>query len=115
MEEGFRARRVAELIRLELTRIIQDEIRHPHVHDVVITEIKVTKDMGIARVYVTSYDAKNRKAMLDGLSRSVGFIRHHLVRSLQMKKVPHVEFYLDETPQYASRIDSLLNEIKKDS
>lgn len=111
MQESLRTRRVAELLRKEISRIIINEVHDPKVHDVVITVIKVTKDMDLARVYFTSYDKDGLEAIKNGLERSNGFIRRELIKSLHMKKVPRLEFIIDGTGQEADRIDALLGKL----
>lgn len=109
-----RTRRVAELIREEVSRILRDEVKDPRVHDVVITDVTVTKDMSLARIFFSSYDSRHMGDIKQGLEKSSGFIRHVLMKVLEMKKVPRLEFVVDETPESATRIDDLLRQIGGD-
>ncbi len=111
MQESLRTRKVAELLRKEVSSIITNLVHDPKVHDVVITEIKVTKDLDLARIYFTSYDSENISAIKKGLDRSGGFIRRELIKSLHMKKVPRLEFVVDELSDEAKKIDSLINSL----
>lgn len=111
MQESLRTRRVAELLRKEISGILLNHVHDPKVHDVVITGIKVTRDMDLARVYFTSYDRDGLEAIKDGLERSNGFIRRELIKSLHMKKVPRLEFIIDDTGEEADRIDALIEKL----
>ena len=113
MQETLRTRKVAELIRQEVSRIIRDHVHDPKVKDVVITEVKVTRDLDLARIFFTSYVTGSENKIKTGLDRSSGFIHKELVKSIRMKKVPKLEFVIDNSKEEASRIDSLLNLIEK--
>lgn len=114
MQESLRTRKVAELLRKEVSGIILNQVHDPKVRDVVITEIKVTKDLDTARIYFTSYNTDNIKAIKSGLDRSSGFIRRELIKSLHMKKIPRLEFIIDEVNEEAKKIDNLLNSLGSD-
>ena len=111
MQESLRTRRVAELLRKEISEIIINYVHDPKVHDVVITEIKVTKDLDLARVYFTSYDKNSIDAIKKGLDRSNGFIRRELIKALHMKKIPKLEFIIDDIGEEAKKIDILLDKL----
>ncbi|MBQ3033139.1 MAG: 30S ribosome-binding factor RbfA [Deferribacterales bacterium] len=113
MQESLRTRRVAELLRKEISSIITNHVHDPKVHDVVITEIRVTKDMDLARVYFTSYHKEGIENIKKGLERSNGFIRRELIKTLHMKKVPRLEFIIDDIGDEAKKIDVLLEKLGK--
>ena len=111
MSDSIRTLRVAELLRHEIAKIISTEIKDPRVHDVVITRVKVTKDLSIARVYFSSY---NKKSLLDiqiGLDKSNSFIRKKLMGNVHLKKLPQLVFEKDDTPENASHLDELFKQI----
>ena len=88
----------------------------PRVQGVTITEVQVTPDLRMARVYVTSLGAEEeRKAALKGLQGAQGFLRHELATNLALRCVPELVFFLDNAWERASRIDSLLEEIRNQS
>ncbi len=111
MQESLRTRKVAELLRKEITGIIINHVNDPKVCDVVITEIKVTKDLDLARIYFTSYNKDSISGIKKGLDRSSNFIRRELIKSLHMKKIPRLEFIIDEVNVEAKKIDDLLNNL----
>lgn len=114
MEETLRTRRVAELVRQEVAAIISEHVHDPKVKDVVITAVKVTKDLETARVFFTSYDKKSVTAIKSGLERSAGFIRKELTKSVRLKKVPKLEFVVDASNEEADKIDALLGLLHKE-
>lgn len=113
MQETLRTRKVAELIRQEVSRIIRDQVNDPKVKNVVITAVKVTRDLDLARIFFTTYIEGSEVKIKAGLDRSSGFIHKELVRSIRMKKVPRLEFVIDNSKEEATKIDSLLSLIEK--
>ena len=114
MSDSIRTLRVAELIKHEVASIITNDIDDPRVHDVVITKVKVTKDLSIARVYFSSYDKKSLLDIQIGLDKSNGFIRKKLMSSVHLKKLPKLVFEKDDTPDNAERLDELFKQIHTD-
>lgn len=115
MQETLRTRRVAELIRQEVASIIRDSIHDHRVKDVVITAVKVSVDLDVAKVYWTTYNDDAVNAIQAGLESSSGFIRKGILKSVRMKKVPKLEFVIDDSKQEADKIDSLINLIEKEN
>jgi ribosome-binding factor A len=109
-----RSRRVAELLREEISRIILYELKDPAVGLVTITSVKVAEDLRSAKVYVSVIgDSEVREASLTGLGRASHFIEQRLRGRTDLKYAPHLTFYFDDTLDYADTINRLLQKIKK--
>lgn len=115
MQETLRTKRVAELIRKEISGIIRDSIHDHRVKDVVITAVKVSVDLDLAKIYWTTYNDDARYTIQTGLECSAGFIRKEILKSVHLKKVPKLEFIIDDSRQEADKIDNLINLIEKES
>ena len=109
--ETIRTRRVAEFLKHEIAAVLANEIKDPRVHGAVITRVKVTSDLSIARVYFSSYDKKTLKDLEIGLGRSNGFIRRKLMGSVRMKKLPQLIFERDDIPEEAEKLDEIFRQI----
>jgi ribosome-binding factor A len=103
---------VAELIKHEIATILANDIDDKRVHDVVITTVKVTKDLSIARVFFSSYDKESLLDIEIGLSKAMGFIRKRLMNSVHLKKLPQIIFEKDTTSDNVERLDELFQQIK---
>lgn len=115
MHDFKRADRVSELLREEISQIITQQVKDPLIGFVTVTNIKLTDDLKLARVYVSTLGKKDdREKSLLGLGRATSFIRSELGHKTNLKYVPELKFYYDETFDYAQNIESLLNEINKD-
>ncbi len=118
VQKGFRrADRVAERIRSELMDLLlRGSMRDPAAKDVVISAVRMTDDLSIARVYVRVLDeigAEQQDAVVEALKRGSGFLRREIGQRLQLRHVPSLEFYWDEVVDSAIRIESILDEIRE--
>jgi ribosome-binding factor A len=119
-QKGFRrADRVAERIRSELMDLLlRGSVRDPAAKDVVVSAVRVTDDLSIARVYVRvleEIDADRQDAVVEALRRASGFLRRELGQRLQLRHVPSLEFFWDDVVDSALRIESILDEISEES
>lgn len=106
-----RAERVAGLIMEEISSIIQREVSDPRVAMATITGVKVTDDLKHARIHFVC-DPKRQKNTLAGFERSKGFIKKILASRLNLRYMPDLNFYYDDSFDYSSKIEKILKEIK---
>lgn len=113
-----RADRVAERVRAELMdMLLRGVVRDPRAKDVVISAVRVTDDLGIARVYIRlldSADEKRREAAVEAMSSAAGYIRRQLGPRLATKKTPALEFFWDDVIDAGLRIEEVLHELNAD-
>ncbi len=114
MQESLRTRRVSELIKKELARVIAQEVNDPKVKDVIIIDVRVTKDLSLARVLFTSYDRERISSIQKGLQRSAPFMKRELIKALHLKKVPNLEFVIDDADNKVSKLDDLFSQINRE-
>ena len=110
-----REERVAELIRKELTALIRLKMRDPRVkvQDVIVSEVRVTSDLGTATVYVRVLDLNediNREELVQVLQRAAGFLRSELAKRHSMRTTPALEFQYDNVEDEGSHIDALIDQ-----
>jgi len=118
-QKGFRrADRVSERIRSELMELmLRGSVRDPAAKDVVVSAVRMTDDLSIARVYVRVLEeigSDRQDAVVEALGRASGFLRREIGQRLQLRHVPKLEFYWDEVVDSALRIESILDEIRED-
>ena len=114
---GFRrADRVAERLRGELMDLLlRGSVRDPAARGVVVSAVRMTDDLGIARIYVRvleEVDGNREEAVVAALERAKGFLRRELGARLQLRHVPELEFFWDDVVDSALRIESILDEIR---
>jgi ribosome-binding factor A len=107
-----RAERVADQIRIEVADILLRKIRDPRVRSVTVTDVELTNDLRIARVFVTAFGSEaETKDVFAGLSKASGFVRSELGRRLTLRYLPEIVFMKDLSGPRGDRVLQLLDEI----
>jgi len=108
--------RVGEQMKKELSQIIQREIKDPRIGFVTVTGVEVTGDLREAKVFISVMGNEEQKQnSVQALQKAKGFIRTELGRRVQLRHIPDLIFKMDESIEYGSKIENLLNDIKKDT
>ena len=91
--------------------MIQQEVRDPRVGMVNINDVKVTRDMAYAKVYVTlvGADEDESRTSVSVLNKASGFLRTMLAKELNMRTVPKLQFYYDHTSVRGQELSSLID------
>lgn len=110
---------MAERVRAEVMELLlRGSIRDPRVQDVLVSEVRVTDDLGHARVYVRTLqpaDERRRVEAVKGLEHAAGFIRREVGAKLGLRYTPAFQFFWDSVMDSALQIESVLAEIRADS
>jgi ribosome-binding factor A len=106
---------VAATVRQAVTdALIRGEVRDPRVGLLTVTDVRVTNDLGHARVLVAlTGEEADRQRALQGLQSAAGFLRSKVARALSTRTVPELHFELDRGFEHAARIETLLGELKR--
>jgi ribosome-binding factor A len=98
----------------KIALIIRREVADPRVGFATVTGVKVAADLREAQIYVSVYgDADAQREAMDGLKHAAGFIQHHLAQQIHLKWTPHLTFRLDQSPEWAERLNKLLADIPR--
>jgi ribosome-binding factor A len=103
--------RVGELVRHALSTIFaRAEVEDDALAGAVITvpEVRMTPDLKLANAYVMPLGGERATQVVEALNRHRKFIRGRIAPALGLKYAPDIKFYVDDTFDEASRIDSLL-------
>jgi ribosome-binding factor A len=82
-----------------------------------ISSVKITPDLYEARIYLSLFQVKNPGDVLEKFKELIGEIRGELGKRMrhQLRIIPQLTFYLDDTLDYVFKIEKLLDDIKKES
>jgi ribosome-binding factor A len=114
--EFARSRRVEEQIQRLLSGVIRSQLRDPQVAGVVITEVRASRDLGVAWVHYSLIGAESRPSpetlagVQAGLDRAAGFLRSQLARELSTRTVPELRFRYDEAAQRGRDLEQLIDD-----
>lgn len=108
-QEFSRARRVAEQIRRELAELIRSEGNDPRLNMVSITDIDISRDLAVAKVYVTLLgEPQGREPVLKELNRLAPALRGQLGRRMHIRSAPSLNFIYDEVPERGAELSELI-------
>ena len=109
--ESSREVRVADFVRDELSQIIRLEMRDPRVSFVSVNDVKVSRDLSYAEVYVSSYNTQTPEDQADlivALNGAAGFFRSTLAKRHSMRTTPKPRFHYDKLAEEGPRLDALI-------
>ena len=108
-----RTAQVADLVKQEVSQIIQHEMKDPRIGFVTVTSVEVSIDLRHARVYFSVLGSEaDQEASLEGLERAKGYIRTQLGRRITLRHIPELLFRYDESFDYAQRISNVMRSIE---
>ncbi len=112
-----RQKRVSELIRREISTLLETRVKDPRIGFVTVTDVEVTFDLREATVYVSSLedDPDRREEILEALNNAAGYLRHQLAENLRIKVIPRIRFEWDESLERGQRIERILRELSEAS
>jgi ribosome-binding factor A len=112
----LRASRVAEQMKKELSDIIGRKIKDPRIGFVTVTDVQLTGDLQIAKVFISVLGNEEQKQnTLKALAKAKGFIRSEIGQRIRLRKTPEIYFEMDESIDYGNRIEALLKELNNQS
>ena len=120
-QETPRQMKINTVIQHEIAYLIQDAIRKSGSPNLMVsvTKVKVVPDVSIAKVYISIFPKDKVDMYVENLKTNKNQLRHDLSQKLksQLRKVPELNFYLDESLDYKEKIDKELtngeNPLKK--
>ncbi len=111
--QGKRIERVNQLIKEEISTVLQRELKDPRIGFITVTDVEVTKDLSLAKVYVSVFGSEGEwRASLAALESAKGFIRKWLQHHLKLRVIPSLLFRPDRSMAQAAHIQGLLAELK---
>lgn len=112
---GIRSEKVGDLIKKEISLILNTKIKDERFKLININAVKVSKDLSVATVYYSIIGSSTDD--LDQLpektfAKFAGMLRSELSKEIKIRRVPKLVFRYDESIEYASKIEKLLESIK---
>jgi len=117
--KGTRGQRLSGEFQKEISSVISTQLRnkYPSISTVIsVTEVDVAPDLKSANVYVSIFDTDPERGQesFEIIKENSGFIRHELAKVMRLRTVPELRFAVDNSMEYGSRIDKILNELESD-
>ena len=107
-----RAKRVGQQIQRALSELIRRELRDPRLGMITLTDVRMSPDLGYAKVYYSVLGADPHLAQ-EILTQAADILRGPLGRALGIRHSPELRFIPDELIESGARLSALINEAVK--
>lgn len=109
--ETTRQAKISRLLQKELSEIFRRETAKTRDSLVSVSQVRVSPDLSVAKVYLSIFPSDKAPGMLESIKSNAKTIRYELAQKVrfQLRKCPELAFYLDDSLDYAERIDNLLS------
>jgi len=110
--ETNRQKKIGSVLQNDLVDILQGEVRKNGLTNLIISvsKVSVTTDLGVARVYLSVFPQNRAQEILEAVKSNAPLIKHDLSQrvKLQLRKVPNLTFFIDDSLDYIEKIDNAL-------
>jgi ribosome-binding factor A len=109
--ESTRLKKVARLMERDLGEIFQQLAKNHFAGTLItVTRVRVSPDLGVARVYLSIFPQTHRAAIMAYTEEHHGHLRNQLAtrEKSQLRIIPELKFFLDDSLDYEENIDRLL-------
>ena len=105
-----RQNKIARLLQKELSQIFQEQTRAMHGVMVSVTRVKISPDLSICTAYLSIFPSERGEELIQNITRNEKQIRYELGTRVryQMRIIPELRFFIDDSLDYIDRIDQLL-------
>ena len=105
-----RQNRISRLLQKELSLIFQSQTRQMHGVIVSVTRVKVSPDLSICTAYLSIFPSERGEELLGNINKNASTIRYDLGQRVrnQLRIIPELRFFIDDSLDYLERIDELL-------
>ena len=115
--ETTRQQKISRLIQKELSDIFLLQTKQMNGILITVSTVRVSPDLGLAKAYLSIFPSEKGKELLENIKTNVKAIRYDLGQRVgkQLRVIPELAFYIDDSLDYLENIDRLLNKDKEDN
>jgi ribosome-binding factor A len=112
--ESKRQQKFSRLIQRELAEIFQRDVKSLFTNVfITVTHVSISPDLSVAKAYLSIMLVPNKEEALEKIKLNVKAIRNALAQKIKkdVRVIPELIFYLDDSSEYASKMDKLFNDL----
>ncbi|MEM1318694.1 MAG: 30S ribosome-binding factor RbfA [Bacteroidota bacterium] len=117
--ESKRQKQVAELVKRNFGLLLQQEGEYIYGTEalVTVTSVKMSPDMGIAKIYLSVYNTLNKQAIILEMETQLHRLRQGLGQRIRkhVRRIPEIQLYLDDTLDEMYRLNALFNKLEDEN
>jgi ribosome-binding factor A len=111
---SHRIEKIEHLIKEEISLIFLYKMQDPALSLLTITNVKVSPDLKLVKIYLSVFDKEKRELVLERVKASTGYIRTELAQRIRIRYIPELKFFIDDTIDYVEKIENLIKKIHND-
>ncbi len=111
--ESTRQKKVSRLLEKEISQIFITDAKSLTIGTMVsVSKVRVSPDLGLAKIYISIFPSTNKDEVFKEIKKGAGLVRRHLGLKVgkQLRIVPELQFFVDDSLDYIDNIDRLLKE-----
>ena len=115
--ETKRQKQVAEQVRRQFSDVLRQEGRYMYEDALVtVTSVRMSPDLGIAKIYLSVYNTDNKQEVLLNMEQEHVRLRQALAYRLRkhVRRIPEIALYLDDTLDEMYRLNALFDKLHKE-
>lgn len=109
--ESNRQKKIASVLQRDLVDVLQSAAKSSMRGVIIsVTKVSVTVDLSIAKVYLSIFPTDKTSEIIEGVNLNASSIKHEIAQRTkhQLRKMPDLQFYLDDSLEYIDNIDRSL-------
>lgn len=108
--EGTRLNKIERLLQKELSELFRRQTAMMRGTLVTVSRVRISPDLSVAKVYLSIFPSEKGKELIESVEKNKKTLRYDLgqIVRLQLRKIPELVFYLDDSLDYVENIDNLL-------
>jgi ribosome-binding factor A len=114
----IRQNQIAEMIKRHFSQLLQQEGAYIYGTEpfVTVTAVKMTPDFSLAKIYLSVFNTENKQAVILEMEDSYHRLKQALTYRIakQIRRIPELKFYLDDTLDEMYRVESLLQRLEEE-
>jgi ribosome-binding factor A len=114
--EFGRSERVSSQIQKDLALVLQRCIKAPRLGFVTVNEVNVSRDLAVAKVYITVLNANQQQIEenIELLNEAAPYLRREVATRMKMRHMPELRFYYDDSIDTGMRVSALLKGLEEE-
>ncbi|MFZ4427203.1 MAG: 30S ribosome-binding factor RbfA [Saprospiraceae bacterium] len=117
--ETIKQRQIGELVKRHFSLTLQEEGSYIYgtAPLVTVTSVKMSPDLSLAKIYLSVYNTEHKQAVILEMEEEKARLRQLLAGRLrrQVRRVPEIDFYLDDTLDEMARLQQLFNRLHEEN
>lgn len=110
-----RSDRVGRQMQRELAELLHGTVKDPRLGNVTVQEVRVSRDLGHAKVFFTLFDDSDRREQQRFLNDLAPFLRREIGHRMKMRVVPELRFQFDDSIEKGARLTDLIEQAVSES